>query len=94
MHKFYEDKQIEVLYKYMKYDKGYLFKYINDSKQYMLDEDLTFSLKNCVIAGVQGNRVRFRLMPKTVLYIHIIGYDNGQSFTADVEEIDSKVLLI
>ena len=52
MHKFYDDNQIEVLYKYIKYDKGYLFQYINDSKQYMLDEEIIFKLENCFIAGV------------------------------------------
>lgn len=84
VHKFYNSQPCGIFYKYYKYENGYVFKYVNNSNQYLLDEEIIFSLENCYIVGASGNRVRFTLPPQYVIYVHVTRSNVNIPFIADI----------
>lgn len=64
--KLYNGSEVGILFKFVRYDQGYAFKFINDSDRYSLNEDLLFGLENCYVVGERGNNVRFTLGPRSV----------------------------
>ncbi len=57
VNKFHNEKPCGIIYKYIKYENGYLFKYVNNSTNLVLREKITFTLDNCIINGIYGNIV-------------------------------------
>ena len=47
----YQNRDVDILFKFIKYDRGYLFKYVNETDEYRLHETLTFDMDNCYICG-------------------------------------------
>ena len=63
--KLYNGYEVGILFKFVRYDWGYLFKFINDSDRFYLKEDMIFSMDNCYIVGERGNYLGFTLAPRS-----------------------------
>ncbi len=89
--KYYRDQDVGILFKFVKYDHGYVFKFINDSNQFRLKETMIFNLENCYVVGERGNVVNFVLDPKSIRLIHIVPINPSFQYRADLVDERSDV---
>jgi Calpain family cysteine protease len=71
------------IYSYLlEHDHGSSLFYENNTDEFILDEDITFDLRDCKIEGISGSAAKVRVGPRQSSLINIIR--TGPSFSAQV----------
>ena len=82
------DIKVFVLY----HSEGLAMLYVNNTKEFTINEEIEFDLQNCHIEGTYGSYVEICVKPGQERLLQIVKDENAQSYNAKITKLYYKIV--